>query len=155
LYPEFSKFGVLQLQEETAVAAKPYLLALDGDEEVLKTIAKVAAPHFTAMVTRDPRKLLGWMENMKEVGAVLTEHVLQTASGVSLLESARTMRPGARRVLLTTYHDLSSIVAGLHSGAIERLVAKPFTEAELLFAILPEGASGAQGVADSARKRAG
>src|SRR5438094_9996500 len=85
LYPEFSKFGVLQLQEETAVAAKPYLLALDGDEEALKTIAKVVAPHFTAMVTRDPRKFLAWMENLKEVGAVLTEHVLQTANGVSLL----------------------------------------------------------------------
>jgi DNA-binding NtrC family response regulator len=156
LYPEFSKFGVLQLQEETAVAAKPYLLALDGDEEVLKTIAKVVAPHFTAMVTRDPRKLLGWMENLKHVGVVMTEHVLQTASGVSLLETARTMRPGARRVLLTSYHDLSSIVAGLHSGAIERLVAKPFTPTELLFAILPDGvAAGEPGIGDAARKRAG
>ena len=49
-----------------------------------------------------------------------------------------------RRILMTTYHDLPSIVAGLHSGAIERLVQKPFTAAELMAAILPEGAPDAK-----------
>jgi hypothetical protein len=39
---------------------------------------------------------------------------------------------------MTTYHDLAGIVAGLHSGAIERLVQKPFTRAELMTALLPE-----------------
>jgi DNA-binding NtrC family response regulator len=121
------------------VASKHYLLALDGDELVLKTIAQVAAPYFQVLTTRDPRKLLGWLENYKTVDAIVTEHVLQTSHGVALLESARAMRPDARRVLLTTYHDLPSIVAGLHSGAIQYLVQKPFNPAELLTAVLPEG----------------
>jgi ActR/RegA family two-component response regulator len=51
------------------------------------------------------------------------------------------MRPDARRVLLTTYNDLASIVQGLHSGAIDRLVQKPFTPADLMLAIMPEGYS--------------
>ncbi|MCW3005268.1 MAG: hypothetical protein JWQ20_4566 [Conexibacter sp.] len=123
---------------------KPPLIALDGDDAVLRTIAQVAAPYYLVLATRDPRKLLGWLEHYADVAAVVTEHVLQTASGVSLLQSVRTMRPAARRVLLTPYHDLASIVDGLHSGAIERLVAKPFTHAELLTAILPEGAPAAQ-----------
>jgi DNA-binding NtrC family response regulator len=122
------------------VHAKHPLLALDGDDAVLKTIAQVAAPYFQVLTTRDPRKLLGWLGNLDDVAAVVTEHVLQTASGVSLLQQARAMRPAARRVLLTTYHDLASIVDGLHSGAIERLVQKPFNPADLLAAILPEGA---------------
>jgi DNA-binding NtrC family response regulator len=99
----------------------------------------VAAPYFQVLTTRDPRKLLGWLENYKYVDAIVTEHVLQTSHGVALLESARTMRPEARRVLLTTYHDLPSIVAGLHTGAIQYLVQKPFTPTDLLTAILPEG----------------
>ena len=122
---------------------KPILLALDGDDIVLKIIAQVAAPHYQCLATRDPRKFLAWLENSTAVACIVTEHVLRTASGVTLLQSARTMRPQARRVLLTTYHDLASIVDGLHSGAIERLVQKPFTPAELLTAILPEGHQGA------------
>jgi ActR/RegA family two-component response regulator len=124
------------------VAPKEYLLALDGDETVLKSISRLAAPYFQVLTTRDPRRFLAWLEHTQNVGAIITEHVLQTASGVSLLQSARVMRPSARRVLLTTYHDLASIVDGLHSGAIERLVQKPFTAAEFLVAILPESAAG-------------
>jgi DNA-binding NtrC family response regulator len=133
------------------VTSKPPLLALDGDDAVLRTIAEVGAPHFYVLSTRDPRRLLGWLENYPKVGVVLTEHVLRTSSGVSLLETARTMRPSARRVLMTTYHDLASIVAGLHSGAIEQLVQKPFTPAELLGVLLPDGAAGA---ADQSRATA-
>ena len=121
---------------------KPILLALDGDDAVLKTIARVAAPHYQCMATCDPRKFLAWMENTPGLAVALTEHVLQTSSGVALLQTARTLRPTARRVLLTTYHDLASIVDGLHSGAIEHLVQKPFTHADLLNAILPEGYAG-------------
>ena len=123
------------------MASKHYLLALDGDDAILRTLSQVAAPYFQVLTTRDPRKLLGWLENYKHVDAIVTEHVLQTSHGVALLESARQMRPEARRVLLTTYHDLPSIVAGLHSGAIQHLVQKPFNPAELLAAVLPEGAA--------------
>ena len=122
------------------MSRKPYLLVLDGDDAVLRKIAELAAPHFQVMTTRDPRKLLAWLESYHGVDAIVTEHVLQTSHGVALLETARTMRPEARRVLLTTYHDLPSIVAGLHSGAIQQLVQKPFTPTELLTAVLPEGA---------------
>ena len=121
------------------MASKHYLLALDGDDAVLRTLAQVLAPYYQVQTTRDPRKLLGWLENYKHVDAVVTEHVLQTSHGVALLESVRQMRPEARRVLLTTYHDLPSIVAGLHSGAIQHLVQKPFSPAELLAAVLPDG----------------
>ena len=118
--------------------SKPHLIALDGDDAVLKTIYKLAGPFFNVLITRDPRKFLAWVEHYTQISVVITEHVLGTAHGVSLLESCRTMRPDARRVLMTTYHDLASIVAGLHSGAIQRLIPKPFSPGELLAAVLPE-----------------
>jgi DNA-binding NtrC family response regulator len=121
------------------MTTKPPLLALDGDENILSAISRVAAPHYHVLVTRDPRRLLGWMENYPNVAVVVTEHVLQTSHGVALLATARSIRPDAIRVLLTTFGDLSSIVDGLHTGAIQRMVQKPFTPAELLQAIMPEG----------------
>ena len=120
-----------------AVNPKTHLIALDGDDAVLKTISKLAGSYFNVLITRDPRHFLAWVEHYPDTTVVITEHVLRTAHGVSLLESCRTMRPDARRVLMTTYHDLASIVGGLHSGAIERLIPKPFSPAELLKAVLP------------------
>ena len=117
---------------------KPFLLALDGDEAVLKTIAHLASAYYEVHATRDPVRWLGWLQGSENVAVVITEHVLRNSNGVTLLETARTTRPNARRVLMTSYHDLAGIVAGLHSGAIERLVQKPFTRAELITAILPE-----------------
>ena len=116
----------------------PFLLALDGDEAVLKMIARLASAYYEVRATRDPVRWLGWLQGSENVAVVITEHVLRNSNGVTLLETARTTRPNARRVLMTSYHDLAGIVAGLHSGAIERLVQKPFTRAELMTAILPE-----------------
>jgi DNA-binding NtrC family response regulator len=120
------------------VDPKNFLLVLDGDEAVLKIIARLASTYYQVRTARDPRKVLEWLHGPEPVAAIMTEHVLRTASGVSLLETARSRRPSARRILMTTYHDLPSIVAGLHTGAIERLVQKPFSAAELMAAILPE-----------------
>jgi len=120
------------------VDTKPFLLALDGDGAVLKTIAHLASAYYEVHATRDPVRWLGWLQGSENVAVVITEHVLRNSNGVTLLETARTTRPNARRVLMTSYHDLAGIVAGLHSGAIERLVQKPFTRAELITAILPE-----------------
>jgi thioredoxin reductase (NADPH) len=119
--------------------SKPYLLVIDGDDATLRAVAQVAAPYFQVHVTRDPRKFLAWLEGLDHVAAVVTEHVLRTSTGLSLLDAARKLRPNARRVLITTYHDLASIVAGLHAGVIQHLVQKPFTPTDLLGAILPEG----------------
>ena len=46
-----------------------------------------------------------------------------------------TLRPDVRRVMMTGHPDLSGIIQGLHSGAIDRLVHKPFTRDELLSAV--------------------
>ena len=128
--------GCLQLG--VSVDTKRFLLALDGDEAVLKTISSLAKAYYEVRATRDPMRWLGWLQGSENVAVVVTEHVLRNSNGVTLLETARTTRPDARRVLMTTYHDLAGIVAGLHSGAIERLVQKPFTRTELITALLPE-----------------
>jgi DNA-binding NtrC family response regulator len=120
------------------VDTKRFLLALDGDDVVLKTIARLASAYYEVRATRDPVRWLGWLQGSENVAVVVTEHVLRNSNGVTLLETARTTCPTARRVLMTTYHDLAGIVAGLHSGVIERLVQKPFTRGELMTAILPE-----------------
>src|SRR3954469_17989889 len=88
-----------------ALDTKNFLIVLDGDDAVLKTVARIAGPYYHVRATRDSRTLLGWMQELALVEVIVTEHVLRTSNGISLLETARSCRPNARRVLMTTYHD--------------------------------------------------
>jgi len=127
-------------------ALKPKLLALDNDETVLRDIARVLVGHFTVLPVRQPVRAVGLLETQKDIRIFITEQVLSTADGVELLETVRSIRPDVRRIMLTTYTDLASIVSGLHSGAIERLVQKPLCDAELLAVVCPELPTQSRGV---------
>jgi DNA-binding NtrC family response regulator len=117
---------------------KPTLLALDNDDTVLRQIARVLAGQFHVLQVRQPLRAIGMLEAQRDIRVFITEQVMSTADGVELLETARTLRPDVRRIMLTTYTDLAAIVGGLHSGAVERLVQKPVSDAELLAVVCPE-----------------
>jgi len=115
--------------------ARKKLVALDSDASELGRISRAASPWFQVITSRDPRRVLAMVETDPAIRVLVTEQVLSTASGVALLETVRTCRPDVRRVLLTGYGDLATVIAGVHSGAIERLIYKPLVAAELLAAI--------------------
>jgi ActR/RegA family two-component response regulator len=116
----------------------PKLLALDSDDSVLRQIARVFGGYFLVVPVRSPSRALGLLEGDPHIRVMITEQVMRFAQGVELFETVRTMRPDVRRVMLTSYTDLASIVTGLHSGAVQVLVQKPATDAELLAAVCPE-----------------
>lgn len=114
------------------------LLVLDQDEAVLRQVGRVFGGYFLVVPVRAPARAMGLLEGDPHIRVVITEQVMRAAQGIELLEAVRLRRPGVRRVLLTTYTDLASIVTGLHSGAVEVVVQKPATDAELLAAVCPE-----------------
>lgn len=113
------------------------LLALDEDESTLAQIARVASGYFSVLQLKSPSRAIGLLEADHSIEVFLTEHVMRFGNGVELLETVRTMRPEVRRVMLTSYSDLTGILLGLHSGAIQTLVQKPAGDLELLQAIRP------------------
>jgi len=116
----------------------PKLVALDSDDAVLAQVARVAGSYYTVIQVRNPKRAIALVEEDPQVRVFVTEQVMRGADGVELLESIRTMRPEVRRVMVTTYTDLASIVIGLHSGAIQCLVQKPVDDRELLAAVCPQ-----------------
>lgn len=118
---------------------KPKLIALDHDVSSLREIAATLTPWFDVLRFREPMKVMALVQSddSSSIGAIVTEQVLPQASGVDLLESIRSLRPQIRRVLVSGYGDLASVIGGLHSGAIQALVHKPFSRATLLAAVLP------------------
>jgi DNA-binding NtrC family response regulator len=119
---------------------RPKLIALDEDAATLREIERIATPWFDVLSTRDTRQAIAWVANDPSVEAVITEQVLSSSTGVTILESIRTMKSEVRRILITGHGDLAAIISGLHSGAVSRIVYKPIKPAELIAAIVPPGA---------------
>lgn len=116
------------------------LIVLDGDDDLALQAKRVFGGWLFVVPVRNPCRAIGMLEVDPSIQAIITEQVMRGANGVDLLDSIRTMRPDVRRVMLTSYSDLASIVGGLHSGAIQCLIQKPVTDAELLTAVCPQAA---------------
>lgn len=114
------------------------LLLLDQDESVLRQVGRVFGGYFVVVPAHTAHRALGLLEGDPHVRVMITEQVMRGAQGMDVLEAVRSRWPDVRRVMLTTYTDLASIVTGLHSGAIQFLVQKPATDEELLRAVCPE-----------------
>jgi two-component system response regulator RegA len=114
------------------------IILLDGDEPLMRQVSRVFGGGFIVLHVRNARRAIGLIESDPQIEVLITEQVMRSGDGVELLETVRTLRPHVRRVMVTSYSDLSSIVAGLHSGAIQSLVQKPANDAELLIAVYPE-----------------
>ncbi len=82
----------------------------------------------------------GFFEPDQVLEAVKADHnakmvVVSTARGsdsLGLLESIRRLNSVPLRILLTGYEDLSLVVKGLHSGAVQRVMSKPLQDSELI-----------------------
>ena len=116
----------------------PHLLALNDDPDMLSQIVRATAGHFRVIPLTNPSRALAALETDPDIGVFITAQIMQFGNGIDLLEAARTMKPNVRRVMLTNYNDLASIIPGLHSGTIQALAQTPATDQELLAAIAPQ-----------------
>ena len=119
-------------------ARSPKILVLDDDQAVLAQVGRLFSAYYAIIQIGNPMRAMALIETDRSVCVFVTEQVMRFGNGVELLESARTLRPEVRRVMLTTYSDLAGIVSGLHSGAIQHLVQKPASDVELITAVAPE-----------------
>jgi two-component system response regulator RegA len=115
----------------------PHILVLDDDLEMQSQIAKALAGHYRVISHLNPTRAIATLETDPDISVFITEQVMRFGNGLDMLEAARSMKPNVRRVMITNYSDLASIIPGLHSGAIQALAQKPATDQELLAAIAP------------------
>ena len=116
---------------------RPTLIAVDDDTNALANLTSAMESHYTVLATSNASRALAWLEKDPSVTVIVVDQVLKTGLGLDLLESAKTIRPDVRRVLITGYTDLASIIGGLHSGAINRMVSKPLVRGELTSVLAP------------------
>lgn len=118
-----------------SIANQPVVIVVDDDPNVSRQLSELMRPHYTVLTTCEPRQALHWIEKNARIFAVIVDQVLRQGLGIELLENAKVLRPTVKRVLLTRFDDLSSIVQALHEGTIHRMISKPLMRGELTAAL--------------------
>jgi DNA-binding NtrC family response regulator len=108
------------------------IIALGHDESTLVQISHVLTPRFVLVRTQNPSQAIARLRKDRDIQVFLMDQALAKSGGMDLMETVRTIRPEVRRIMLTNFADLTTLVAGLHSGAVQYLAQKPIRAAELL-----------------------
>jgi ActR/RegA family two-component response regulator len=107
------------------------LVAVEDDPGILREIARSLENRFNVLATSDWAQALAWLQKDAKVKLLMVGQALRAGPGINLLESAMQIRPDVRRILITKYAELSSLIQGLHDGTIHRTVGTATLHKEL------------------------
>jgi thioredoxin reductase (NADPH) len=127
--------------------AKPVLLTVDDDREVLRAIERdlrrqYARDYRVLRAESGPAALEIVRELKVRTGVValfLVDQRMPSLSGVEFLQQAVTFYPDAKRVLLTAYADTDAAIAAINEAGVNHYLLKPWDPPEEnLYPVLDE-----------------
>src|SRR5215211_1921175 len=118
--------------------AKPVLLAVDDDREVLRAVErdlrrKYAGDYRVLRAGSGPEALEIVRElkiRNNSIALFLIDQRMPGMSGVEFLEQAIVLYPDAKRVLLTAYADTDAAIAAINEAGINHYLLKPWDPPE-------------------------
>ncbi|MGH9162749.1 MAG: FAD-dependent oxidoreductase [Vicinamibacteraceae bacterium] len=114
--------------------AKPVILAVDDDPEVLGAIERDLRQHYRGVYrilkARSGREALDATRELKQRGVpvalFLVDQRMPEMTGTELLSEARKLYPDARKVLLTAYADIEAAIACINTVGLDHYLLKPW-----------------------------
>jgi thioredoxin reductase (NADPH) len=127
--------------------AKPYLLTVDDDPEVLRGIERDLRRRYSneyRVIRADSGQaaldaLRQIKERQEDVALLLADQRMPEMDGVTFLNAARELHPDARRVLLTAYADTNAAISAINDVRLHHYLLKPWDPPEQhLFPVLDD-----------------
>lgn len=127
--------------------AKPVLLAVDDDREVLRAIERDLrrryASHYRVLRAESGEEAMEIVRELKvrnnAIALFLIDQRMPGLSGVEFLGEAITLFPDAKRALLTAYADTDAAIAAINEAGVDHYLLKPWDPPEEnLYPILDE-----------------
>jgi len=114
--------------------AKPILLSVDDDSDVLRAIERDLRSKYGAeyrvMASDSPEKALTILKQLKvrndSVALLLADQRMPHMDGVTFLQEAIRIFPEAKRALLTAYADTSAAISAINQANINYFFLKPW-----------------------------
>jgi thioredoxin reductase (NADPH) len=118
--------------------AKPILLSVDDDVDVLRAIERDLRTHYGAnyrvMSSDAPDQALELLKQLKvrndSVALLLADQRMPKMDGVGFLKEAMQIFPDARRALLTAYADTNAAISAINQTNINYFFLKPWDPPE-------------------------
>jgi thioredoxin reductase (NADPH) len=118
--------------------AKPILLTVDDDADVLRGIERDLRSHYGAqyrvLASDSPEAALDVLNQLKLrsdiVALLLADQRMPKMDGVRFLQQARQVFPGAKRALLTAYADTNAAISAINEVGINYFFLKPWDPPE-------------------------
>src|SRR5258706_696222 len=114
--------------------AKPILLSVDDDPDVLRAIERDLRTQYGAeyrVISSDsPEGALDLLKGLKVrndgVALLLADQRMPQMDGVGFLQAARQLFPDAKRALLTAYADTNAAISAINQANIDYFFMKPW-----------------------------
>ncbi|NBF02967.1 response regulator [Pseudomonas sp. Fl5BN2] len=108
------------------------LLLVDDEESILSSLKRLlrSQPYEVLLANSGARALEILAE--RPVDLVMSDARMPSMDGATLLARVREGYPTTRRILLTGYADLETIVKAVNEGQIHQYLSKPWNDEELL-----------------------
>jgi thioredoxin reductase (NADPH) len=118
--------------------AKPTLLTVDDDADVLRAIERDLRSHYGAeyrvLASDSPEKALEILNQLTlrgdSVALLLADQRMPKMDGVQFLQEAREIFPEAKRALLTAYADTNAAISAINEAGINYFFLKPWDPPE-------------------------
>ena len=120
------------------MAARPVLLTVDDDPEVLRAVERDLrrryGEHYRVLRAESGATALELLEQLKlrgdPVALLLADQRMPGMTGVEFLEHAMAVAPAAKRVLLTAYADTDAAISAINKVRIHYYLMKPWDPPE-------------------------
>lgn len=103
-------------------------------ERQLRGISRGDGPAYRIECCADPRAALRRAE-AAAFDLVMSDYRMPDMDGVAFLRAFRKLQPNAARLILSGQTDLAGMIGAINEAGIMRFLAKPWEEAELVFAV--------------------
>src|SRR5690242_2677557 len=118
--------------------AKPILLSVDDDSDVLRAIERDLRSHYgpdyRVLASDSPEKALDLLKQLKvrndSVALLLADQRMPKMDGVGFLQEAMHIYPNAKRALLTAYADTNAAISAINQVNINYFFLKPWDPPE-------------------------
>jgi len=117
-------------------AAPPMtLLCVDDEPSILSALRRLFRPHGYRVLLAESGAAALELLAQEPVDLVLSDMRMPGMDGAQLLQAVRDRWPDVARLLLTGYADIASTISAINHGGIQRYIAKPWDDHEVLLAV--------------------